>query len=77
MALMLLHERKRSQGSLVSGYIAQLPQQFTTLLHWSEEELHLLMYPHLIQQVRQPTYRNAEKVCHLGALAHLHLASRQ
>ena len=36
---------------MVSGYIEQLPAEFDTLLHWSPEELQLLMYPPLIQQV--------------------------
>jgi len=51
MALMLLHERQKGKSSVVSGYIEQLPAEFDTLLHWSSEELQLLMYPPLIQQV--------------------------
>ena len=51
MALMLLHERHKGKDSAVSGYIEQLPTAFNTLLHWSPEELQLLMYPHLLQQV--------------------------
>lgn len=51
MALMLLHERKKGKNSAVSGYIEQLPARFDTLFHWSPEELQLLMYPPLIQQV--------------------------
>lgn len=53
MALMLLHERQKGKSSVVSGYIEQLPSEFDTLLHWSSEELQLLMYPPLIQQVQQ------------------------
>ncbi|KAA6421676.1 MAG: N-methyltransferase (ISS) [Trebouxia sp. A1-2] len=53
MALMLLHERKKGKNSAVSGYIEQLPARFDTLFHWSPEELQLLMYPPLIQQVQQ------------------------
>jgi len=51
MALMLLHEQQKGKNSVVSGYIEQLPAEFDTLLHWSSEELQLLMYPPLIQQV--------------------------
>ena len=51
MALMLLHEQQKGQESSVSGYVDQMPLDFDTLLHWSPEELQLLMYPHLIQQV--------------------------
>ena len=53
MALMLLHEKQNSKESAVSGYIGQLPTEFDTLLHWSEQEMQLLMYPHLMQQVRR------------------------
>lgn len=53
MALMLLHEQQKGQQSPVSGYVEQMPTDFDTLLHWSPEELQLLMYPHLIQQVQQ------------------------
>lgn len=53
MALMLLHERRQGKDSAVSGYIQQLPTDFDTLLHWTPEELQLLMYPHLLQQVSQ------------------------
>ena len=51
MALMLLHEKGNRKESAVSGYIEQLPTGFDTLLHWSEQEMQLLMYPHLLQQV--------------------------
>lgn len=51
MALMLLHERHKGQQSEVSGYVQQMPSSFDTLLHWSPEELQLLAYPHMIQQV--------------------------
>lgn len=51
MALMLLHERQKGKSSVVSGYMEQLPAEFDTLLHWTSEELQLLMYPPLIQQV--------------------------
>ena len=51
MALMLLHEQQKGKESNVSGYIEQLPTSFDTLLHWSPQELQLLMYPHLVQQV--------------------------
>ena len=51
MALMLLYEKQKGPASTVSGYIEQLPTEFDTLLHWSEEEKQLLMYPHLLQQV--------------------------
>ena len=52
MALMLLHEKHNSNESAVSGYIEQLPSDFDTLLHWSDQEMQLLMYPHLMQQVQ-------------------------
>ena len=52
MALMLLYEKQKGRQSVVSGYVDQMPASFDTLLHWSPEELQLLMYPHLIQQVR-------------------------
>lgn len=52
MALMLLHEKHKSNESAVSGYIEQLPTDFNTLLHWSDQEMQLLMYPHLMQQVQ-------------------------
>ena len=51
MAIMLLYEQQKRQQSVVSGYVDQMPATFDTLLHWSSEELQLLMYPHLIQQV--------------------------
>lgn len=51
MALMILHEKQQGKGSAVSGYIEQLPTEFDTLLHWSDQEMQLLMYPHLMQQV--------------------------
>ncbi|KAL3142083.1 hypothetical protein ABBQ32_004708 [Trebouxia sp. C0010 RCD-2024] len=53
MAVMLLHERRRGVQSAVSGYVEQLPADFDTLLHWSDQEMQLLMYPHLLQQVQQ------------------------
>ena len=52
MALMLLHEQQKGKKSDVSGYIEQLPTDFDTLLHWSPQELQMLMYPYLIQQVQ-------------------------
>lgn len=51
MALMLLHEKQKGTTSAVSGYVEQLPTDFSTLLHWSRDELQLLMYPNLLQQV--------------------------
>ena len=57
MALMLLHEQQKGQQSAVSGYVEQMPTDFDTLLHWSSEELQLLMYPHLIQQVCKASHR--------------------
>lgn len=53
MAVMLLHERRRGVQSAVSGYVEQLPADFDTLLHWSDQEMQLLMYPHLLQQVHR------------------------
>ena len=52
MALMLLHEKQNLKESAVSGYIQQLPTEFDTLLHWSDQEMQLLMYPPLMQQVQ-------------------------
>lgn len=51
MAVMLLHEKRKGTHSAVSGYVEQLPADFDTLLHWSDQEMQLLMYPHLLQQV--------------------------
>ena len=48
---MLLHEKRKGTESAVSGYVEQLPTDFDTLLHWSDQEMQLLMYPHLLQQV--------------------------
>lgn len=52
MAVMLVHEKQKGVQSAVSGYVEQLPSDFDTLLHWSDQEMQLLMYPHLLHQVQ-------------------------
>ena len=64
MALLLLEERRRGRESPVWGYIEHLPQQFDTLLHWSEEELAELRYPALQQAV---STERASSTAHMTA----------
>lgn len=52
LALMVLYEKDQGDSSRVSGYIAQLPSDFGTPLHWSDTELESLGYPHLVAEVR-------------------------
>lgn len=51
LALMVLNEKEFGASSRVSGYIAQLPTDFGTPLHWSDAELQALGYPHLTAEV--------------------------
>lgn len=51
LALMVLYEKNQGSSSRVSGYIAQLPTDFGTPLHWSDEELEALGYPPLVAEV--------------------------
>ena len=49
---MVLHERRQGALSRVAGYVAQLPRDFDTPLHWTPEERAQLQYPHLEAEVR-------------------------
>lgn len=49
---MVLHEKRMGASSLVAGYVAQLPENFQTPLHWTLEERSQLQYPHLESEVR-------------------------
>lgn len=49
MALLLLHHRSMGAESRLAAYLAALPSEFDTLLHWSPAELALLQYPHALE----------------------------
>ncbi|CAM9291619.1 unnamed protein product [Chrysoparadoxa australica] len=55
LALKLLWERQLGQASPISGYVELLPApaSFSTLIHWSDQELDALQYPSLQAAVKR------------------------
>lgn len=53
MGLKLLNERRRGSASPLAPYLASLPAAVDAPIFWTDGQLQMLQYPHLIQQVRE------------------------
>lgn len=64
IGVLLLHEQQKGDASPLSTYIRSLPSAVDSPVTWSDQQLQLLQYPHLQQQVRATPPRRRARPPH-------------